>query len=117
MTSNERHPLHPSDRAWLALLCGVLTYNIVAPAGETLSEGADRYMVRHKLLTRVIGVSLVAHVCNYIPCWCDPIHGLFLLVRRVYLPLRGTLFGRVMHKLALAGLTFRFRQRRRAVPV
>ncbi len=74
--------LQPSDKAWIALGAGVLVYDMAASPGETLSEGADRYMVHHKWLTRGIGIALVAHVCNFVEPRYDAVHWLFVLSRR-----------------------------------
>lgn len=74
--------LQPSDRAWITLGVGVLLWDTAAPNGQTLSEGADRYMVHHKWLTRCVGIALVAHVCNFVNPKCDVIHGLFVLSRK-----------------------------------
>jgi hypothetical protein len=74
--------MYPADKAWIVLGAGVLLYDLVAPEGQTLSEGADRYMDRHPWYTRAVGVALVGHVCNMIPGRWDPVHGLFMLSRR-----------------------------------
>jgi hypothetical protein len=74
--------MYPADKAWIVLGAGVLLYDLVAPEGQTLSEGADRYMDHHPLYTRVVGVALVAHVCNMLDDRWDPVHGLFVLSRR-----------------------------------
>lgn len=71
----------PADRAWLTLGTGILAYDLLAPPGETLSEGADRYMLRHRWLVRGVAFALTAHVCNLIPNRFDPIHRLFLTAR------------------------------------
>lgn len=75
--------MRPADRAWIALGVGVLAYDLTAPPGETLSEGADRYMVRHKWLVRAVGVGLVAHVCNFISGRYDPVHWVFVGLRKL----------------------------------
>lgn len=72
----------PSDKAWITLAAGVFLWDMLAPANQTLSEGADRYLVHHKWLTRFVGVSLVAHVCNFVTPQWDWIHWLFTLSRR-----------------------------------
>ena len=74
--------LQASDRAWIALGVGVLMYDVLADPGQTLSEGADRYMIHHKWITRSIGVSLVMHVCNMVDERYDWIHWVFVLSRR-----------------------------------
>jgi hypothetical protein len=74
--------LEPCDKAWITIGAFVLAYDLLAPEGPTLSEGADKYMLHHRWLTRAVGISLVAHVCNMIAPRFDAIHGLFLLGRR-----------------------------------
>lgn len=74
--------LQPADRAWIALGAGVLLWDLLAPEGQTLSEGADKYMVHHKWITRAVGVALVGHVCNMIRPRYDIVHWLFVLSRK-----------------------------------
>lgn len=74
--------LQPSDRAWVTLGVCVLLYDVLAPEGQTLSEGADRYMAHHKWVTRGVGIALVAHVCNMIHPRYDGVHWLFVLSRK-----------------------------------
>ena len=71
-----------ADRAWVALGAGILGYDILAPAGETLSEGADRYMLRHPWLVRGVALILVGHICNVWPQRFDVIHLGFVAIRR-----------------------------------
>ena len=71
--------MKPADRAWLALAFGVLAYDLLAPPGETLSEGADRYMDSHPWVTRAVAAALVCHVCNVVSPRYDPIHRAFAL--------------------------------------
>jgi hypothetical protein len=74
--------MYASDKAWIVLGAGVLLWDLAAAEGQTLSEGADRYMDHHPWVTRSVGVALVAHVCNFLPNRWDPVHGLFVLSRR-----------------------------------
>lgn len=73
----------PSDAAWVALGVGVLSYDLLAPAGETMSEGADRYMLRHPWLVRGVAFALAGHCCNLLPDRYDPLHHAFAAVRRI----------------------------------
>lgn len=75
--------MRPADWAWIALGVGVLAYDLAAPDGETLSEGADRYMQHHKWITRSVGIGLVAHVCNMVEPKYDPIHWAFVGMRKL----------------------------------
>jgi hypothetical protein len=74
--------IEPADKAWIVLGAGVLLWDLLAPDGQTLSEGADKYMLHHPWFTRAVGLSLVLHVCNMIRPELDPVHGLFVLTRR-----------------------------------
>lgn len=73
--------MRPADRAWIALATGVLAYDVLAPPTQTLSEGADRYMLNHPWLTRWVAFSLAAHVCNLAEPEWDVIHLLFAGLR------------------------------------
>jgi hypothetical protein len=75
--------LAPSDLAWIALGVGVVGYDVLAGPGETMSEGADRYMLRHPWLVRGVAFALAAHVCNVVPDRLDAVHQLFEAMRRV----------------------------------
>lgn len=75
--------LTPADKAWLVLGVGVFGYDIAAKPGETMSEGADRYMLRHPWLVRFVAFSLAAHVCNMVKNEYDIIHLGFVALRRI----------------------------------
>lgn len=68
--------LSPSAKAWIGLGVYVAGYDVLAPKGETLSEGVDRAL--EKRFTRALaigGTALVAsHLLNLIPEKVDPIH-------------------------------------------
>lgn len=72
--------MQPSDHAWIAIGVGVLGWDMFCE--ETLSEAADRYMLRHPWMVRGVAFALAAHVCNLVKPQYDPIHGLFVLSRR-----------------------------------
>lgn len=74
--------MRPADRAWIALTTGVFAYDVLAPPGQTLSEGADHYMLKHPWLTRCVAFALAAHVCNLVKPEWDAIHLLFSALRR-----------------------------------
>lgn len=74
--------MRPSDKAWIAVGVGVLSYDALCPEGDTLSEAADRYMLRHPWLVRGVAFALAAHVCNLAKPEADPIHWLFVLSRK-----------------------------------
>lgn len=61
-------------RAWLAIGATVLAHDFLCPQGQTLSEGADRALEGHPVLTTMaIGV-VAGHLANIIPPQIDPIH-------------------------------------------
>lgn len=59
-------------RAWAAVGLGVIAYDLACPQGEQLSEGVDRALDTHRLVTLgAIGVT-AAHLANVIPPRFDP---------------------------------------------
>lgn len=73
---------------WVVVGAVVLTYEVIAPDGQLLSEGIDRALEKHPIATR-IGVGLVAmHLLNLIPDRVDPVHRLALLLRITRHPVR-----------------------------
>lgn len=70
-----------ANQAWAVLVTCVVVYDVLCRDGETLSEGADRWIRRHPWLAR-LAVGVVAfHVANLLPQKADPIHRGFNLVR------------------------------------
>jgi hypothetical protein len=74
--------LRPGDKAWIVLGAGVLSYDVLCSDGDTMSEAADAYVLRHPWVTRFVAFSLAAHVCNLAKPELDPIHWLFVLSRK-----------------------------------
>lgn len=74
--------MKPADRAWIALGIGVVAYDIMAPAGQTLSEGIDAYLLKRRLCTEIALALVYLHCSNKIPDRCDPIHLLFGAIKR-----------------------------------
>ncbi len=68
--------LKPATKAWIGLGAYVAAWDILAPRGETLSEGVDRAL-EHPTLRYValagIGIT-AAHLCNVLPERYDPFH-------------------------------------------
>lgn len=75
--------LHPADIAIIGLLLYVVGYDCCARDGETISEGVDRLLLRHRWLTETVCAALYLHVSNHIPDRLDPLHWGFLVARRV----------------------------------
>ena len=72
-----------AKRGWQMLGLGVLAYELLAPEGELLSEGVDRSLERHRVLTTAaIGVTAL-HLLNLIPINLDPFHHAHALVRTI----------------------------------
>lgn len=63
-----------ADCAWLALAAGVIVYDLCASDGEKLSEGADRYMLTHPWITRMVVAITAAHLLNLLPQMFDPFY-------------------------------------------
>lgn len=78
--------LRPADRAWIALAAGVVAYDLLAAPEQTLSDGADRYMMSHPWLTRAVAAAVAGHVCNLVPDRFDVIHLLFKVLREGFEP-------------------------------
>jgi hypothetical protein len=70
------------DRAWCALVGGFLVYDLFAREGQTLSEGFDHYIQARPRVTRIVTISLVAHLINLVPERYDPLSRTYLLLKR-----------------------------------
>ena len=71
-----------AKRAWLALGTGILAHEVLCGDGELLSEGADRALEKHKVLTLGVIAVTALHLANAIPEKIDPIHHLGQLGRK-----------------------------------
>ena len=60
----------------------VIGYDAFCKPGETLSEGADRWIEKHPWLARIVMAVIAAHVANVIPQRTDPIHRMFELTKK-----------------------------------
>ena len=49
-----RTRLTRADWGWLAMVAGILAYEVSAPEGQLLSHGMDRYLERHPWATRAV---------------------------------------------------------------
>jgi hypothetical protein len=59
------------DWAVVTMMGGILTYDLVTPPGETVSEAVDRYLERRPILTTIfIGIT-AGHLLNRIPVYLD----------------------------------------------
>lgn len=80
----------PADRGWLAIAALVVGHNVLAAGrgDELLSQGVDRYLLRHPILTHAV-VGLVAlHLLNRLPPVVDPLAAVMDTLARAVGPLR-----------------------------
>lgn len=75
------HRVKRADAAWIALLVSVVVYEAMAPEGELLSEGWDRYLQSSPVLARLLPLVVTLHVINALPARFDPVSRLHGLVR------------------------------------
>lgn len=74
--------MRPADRAWVLIAAWVVVYDILlAPDGETLSEGADRWLASKPWITRLAIFAVAKHLCNELNP--DPLHYAFHGLRRL----------------------------------
>lgn len=71
----------PSKLAIAGLIGGVALYDIKCPRGETISEGVDRLLEKHKLATLGVIAVTALHLGNVLPDRYDPIHNLFKAIK------------------------------------
>jgi hypothetical protein len=62
------------DYAWITIAVGVLTYEIVAPPGQLLSEAMDRYRQQHPFAAGCAVIYVAAHLLRVWPTRFDPLH-------------------------------------------
>jgi hypothetical protein len=67
-------------RAWAGLAAGVIAYEIACPKGELMSEGVDRALETHKVLTTLAIGATALHLLNMIPEQYDPFHRLSRII-------------------------------------
>ncbi len=66
--------MRAGDIAWCAIGAGVLTYEVLAPEDELLSESVDRALLRRPTITRIAITLVACHLLNLLPTWADPFH-------------------------------------------
>jgi hypothetical protein len=67
--------------AWVTMALGIVAYELIAPEGQLLSEAVDRFLVKHPVVTRVVVISVAAHLLNVLPNRVDPIHQIATISR------------------------------------
>jgi hypothetical protein len=71
--------MRSSERAWVALVAGVVAYEIYAEDGELLSHQVDRWLEEHPILTWTVTVFTAAHLLNVLHPYVDPFAWVFKL--------------------------------------
>jgi hypothetical protein len=68
--------MRTSDRAWVVLAAGIVTYEVAAKPEELMSQAVDRYLESRPWITRMAVAIVSAHLLNLIPSRLDPLHHL-----------------------------------------
>lgn len=68
-------------RAWGLIAVFVVVYNITSKPGGTLSEQADKWILRHPVIARAGILAVALHVANLVPSRVDVIHRFFAGIR------------------------------------
>lgn len=63
-----------AKHGWALIIGGVLVYEVLCAEGELLSEGVDKAIDKHPILTRAAVLIVAGHLANLIPQSVDPIH-------------------------------------------
>jgi hypothetical protein len=66
---------------WIILGLGVAAYDYLAPPHQTLSEGVDRALDKHPVLTSLAIGTVALHLLNILPPEYDPIHKIATVIR------------------------------------
>lgn len=66
--------MRPADRAWLALVTGILVYEFRGE--ELLSEAMDRYRKRSPYVMSTVIIYIAMHLLRWWPQRVDPLHRL-----------------------------------------
>ncbi len=76
--------MRPSTKAWAALGIGVLTYDVFAPPGETMSEAFDDWLEGPgKSFAATATVLTVMHLLNLLEPRYDPVCWMFTGMKMV----------------------------------
>lgn len=68
---------------WTVIGLAVAYHELSAPNGELLSEGVDRALEDHPVLTYSLITITAAHLLNQLPPKADPYAWIFLLINKV----------------------------------
>lgn len=59
--------MRPSDRAWIALAAGIITWDACCPIGEMLSEASARYTRSHPVVWPLVVGYTAGHLVHVWP--------------------------------------------------
>lgn len=65
-----------AKRAWVGIGLLVAAYELLAPEGELLSQGVDRALDKHPVLTTTVIGATALHLVNLLPERLDVLHQL-----------------------------------------
>ena len=74
--------MRTAEKAWLAMGAGIIAYEALCPKGELLSEGVDRALDKHPILTRALIGTTALHLVNMLPEAIDPFHHAVNLIKK-----------------------------------
>lgn len=74
-------PQSQAGKAWLAVGAAVTAYEFLCDEGQTLSEGVDRAIEKHPILTLGAIAVTSAHLANVLSPRVDPYHQVTKLFR------------------------------------
>lgn len=77
------HPVSSADKAWMVLVAGVITWDVVCEPGQMLSEASAQHAKDHPFIAYLVVGSVAAHLVGRIPSSVDPIHWLGVGLRNV----------------------------------
>jgi hypothetical protein len=72
----------PSTLAWLGLIAGVATYDVLSKPNETMSERYVDFVDEHPVIAWGAVIATSAHLLGKLPEKIDPIHQLAEFVKR-----------------------------------
>lgn len=75
--------MRPSGKAWVALIVGVVLWDVLCEPGEMMSEASARYAKAHPVMAYLVIGSVAAHLVDRIPKRVDPIHWIGVTLRKL----------------------------------
>lgn len=68
----QRSRKYRAEQAWIVLIGGVVTYEVMAPAGQLLTDGARRAHQRHPTAVTLAVMATAMHLLGALPGTIDP---------------------------------------------